>query len=99
VIYVGPSDLSMALGKEPRKGQSDPEVIEARQNILQITKRHSIPAGIHTNSTKVAIDMIKQGFQLTSLQSDDRFLMSKAEEEVKAVRNAINQSDSRGDST
>lgn len=98
-IYVGPSDLSMALGKEPRKGQSDPEVIEARQNILQITKRHSIPAGIHTNSTKVAIDMIKQGFQLTSLQSDDRFLMSKAEEEVKAVRNAINQSDSRGDST
>jgi hypothetical protein len=43
--------------------------------------------------------MIKQGFQLTSLQSDDRFLMSKAKEEVEAVRNAINQSDSRGDLT
>jgi hypothetical protein len=33
--------------------------------------------------------MIKQGFQLTSLQSDDRFLMSRAKEEVEAVRNAL----------
>ena len=33
-IYIGPSDLSMALGKEPRKGQSDPEVVEAKQYIL-----------------------------------------------------------------
>ena len=23
-IYIGPSDLSMVLGKEPRKGMSDP---------------------------------------------------------------------------
>ncbi len=88
-IYVGPSDLSMALGKEPRKGQSDPEVIEARQTILEAAKRHGIPAGIHTNSTAVAVAMIKEGFQLTSLQSDDRFLMSKAKEELTAVRSAL----------
>lgn len=88
-IYVGPSDLSMALGKEPRKGQSDPEVVEARQTILAAAKRHGIPAGIHTNSTDVAVAMIKEGFQLTSIQSDDRFLMSKAKEEVTAVRNGI----------
>jgi 4-hydroxy-2-oxoheptanedioate aldolase len=90
-IYIGPSDLSMALGKDPRKGQSDPEVVEARQLILETAKRYGIPAGIHTNSTQVATDMIKQGFQLTSLQSDDRFLMSKAKEEVRAVRDGINQ--------
>jgi 4-hydroxy-2-oxoheptanedioate aldolase len=90
-IYVGPSDLSMALGKEPRKGQSDPEGVEAKQFILETAKHHSIPAGIHTNSTEVAVEMIKQGFQLTSLQSDDRFLMSKAKAEVEAVRNRINQ--------
>ena len=94
-IYVGPSDLSMALGKEPRKGQSDPEVVEAKQFILETSKRHNIPAGIHTNSTEVAVEMIKQGFQLTSLQSDDRFLMSKAKAEVEAVRNSINQDQSK----
>lgn len=89
-IYIGPSDLSMALGKEPRQGQSDPDVIEAIQQILSIAKEHGIPAGIHTNSTKVAIEKIRQGFQFASLQSDDRFLMAKAKEEVEAVREGIN---------
>lgn len=88
-IYIGPSDLSMAFDKEPRKGQTDPEVVEAKQTILAAAKRHGIPAGIHTNSADVAIEMIRQGFQLTSLQSDDRFLMSRAKEEVGAVRNGI----------
>ena len=54
---------------------------------------------LDAGSYGVICPMIKQGFQLTSLQNDDRFLMSKAKEEVEAVRNAINQSDSRGDST
>ena len=89
-IYIGPSDLAMAYGKQPRTGQSDPEVVEAKRTILECAKRHGIPAGIHTNSTEVAVDMIKQGFQFTSLQSDDRFLMSKAKEEVSAVRDGIN---------
>lgn len=88
-IYIGPSDLSMALGKEPRKGQSDPEVVEARGRILDAANRHDIPAGIHTNSTAVAVEMIKSGFRLTSIQSDDRFLMAKAKEEVSAVREGI----------
>lgn len=88
-IYIGPSDLSMALGKEPRKGQNDPEVVEAKAHILATCKRHGIPAGIHTNSTEVTVGMIKQGFQFTSIQSDDRFLMAKAKEEVNAVRDAL----------
>ena len=90
-IYIGPSDLSMALGSEPRKGQNDPEVVEAKQTILEACKRHGIPAGIHTNSVGVAVEMIKQGFQLTSLQSDDRFLMTGAKEEVTAVRSALEE--------
>jgi len=88
-IYIGPSDLAMALGSEPRTGQNDPAVVEAKQKILEACKRHGIPAGIHTNSVNVAVEMIKQGFQLTSLQSDDRFLMSRAKEEVSAVRSAL----------
>ncbi len=89
-IYVGPSDLSMALGKEPRKGQRDPEVIEAMETILAAARRHGVPAGIHTNSVDVAVEMIGRGFQLVSLQSDDRFLMVRAKEEVDAVRGSLN---------
>ena len=35
------------------------------------------------------MEKIKQGFQLTSLQSDDRFLMAAAKAEVEAVRNGL----------
>jgi 4-hydroxy-2-oxoheptanedioate aldolase len=91
-IYIGPSDLSMAYGKDPRQGQSDPEVVEVKKTILECAKRHGIPAGIHTNSREVAVEMIELGFQLTSLQSDDRFLMARAKEEVAAVRDAITSS-------
>ncbi|MFA4964890.1 MAG: aldolase/citrate lyase family protein [Thermoleophilia bacterium] len=90
-IYIGPSDLSMALGKEPRKGQSDPEVIATIETILAAAKAHGIPAGIHTNSAEVAVAMIERGFQLTSLQSDDRFLMARAKQEVEAVRGGLAQ--------
>ena len=92
-IYIGPSDLSMAFNKDPRKGQSDPELVEAKQRILEAAKHHGIPAGIHTNSREIAVEMIKQGFQFASLQSDDRFLMSRAKEEVDAVRNALKEID------
>jgi 4-hydroxy-2-oxoheptanedioate aldolase len=95
-IYIGPSDLSMALGKEPRKGQRDPEVIEAMETILSAARCHGIPAGIHTNSVDVAVEMIERGFQLVSLQSDDRFLMARAKEEVDAVRSGIGSLDSGG---
>jgi 4-hydroxy-2-oxoheptanedioate aldolase len=94
-IYIGPSDLSMALGKEPRKGQRDPEVLEAMETILAAAKRHGIPAGIHTNSADVAVEMVGRGFQFVSLQSDDRFLMSRAKAEVDEVRNGLNQSGRR----
>ena len=71
-----------------------PEVVAARNEILATCKRRGIPAGIHTNSVDVAVEMIKQGFQLTSLQSDDRFLMQKAKAEVEAVRGALAKGDS-----
>lgn len=90
-IYVGPSDLSMALGEEPRKGRTEPKVIAAIQSILVTAQRHAIPAGIHTNSREVAVEMINAGFRLVSLQSDDRFLGSKAREEVAAVRDGVAQ--------
>lgn len=92
-IYIGPSDLSMALGKEPRKGQSDPEVVEAIETILAAAERHGVPAGIHTNSVAAAVSMIRRGFRLTSLQSDDRFLMQRAKQEIDAVKSGLAQND------
>jgi 4-hydroxy-2-oxoheptanedioate aldolase len=88
-IYVGPSDLAMALGSQPRAGQQDPAVVEARQKILDACGRHGVPAGIHTPSSEVALQRIQDGFRLTTIASDDRFLMTQAKQETTALRNGI----------
>jgi 4-hydroxy-2-oxoheptanedioate aldolase len=92
-IYVGPSDLAMALGSQPRAGQKDSVVIEARKTIVEACKRHGIPAGIHTPSSTVALAMVKEGFQLTTIASDDRFLMGAARDEALAFRNGLKDTD------
>ena len=82
----------MALGSQPRAGQKDPEVIEARHTIIEACKRHGVPAGIHTPSSKVALEMVAEGFQLTTIASDDRFLMTMAKEEIAAMRAGLKNS-------
>src|SRR5206468_2944418 len=46
-IYVGPADLSLALGCKPRLDQTDAPVVEAQQQIVEACKRHNVVAGIH----------------------------------------------------
>lgn len=88
-VYVGPSDLAMALGSQPRAGQGDTAVVEARKKIIAACKRHGVPAGIHTPSADVALKRIADGFQLVTIASDDRFLMTQAAAEVSAVRKGL----------
>ena len=85
-IYVGPADLSLALGCKPRLDQTDPPVVEAQQMIAEACKRHGVVAGIHNATAAYALRMIAAGYQFVTLASDSRFLAAKAAEEVAAVR-------------
>jgi 4-hydroxy-2-oxoheptanedioate aldolase len=85
-IYVGPADLSLALGVRPRLDQTEPVVVEAQERIVQACKRHGVVAGIHTGSATYALKMIAAGYRFVTLASDSRFLAAKAAEEVNAVR-------------
>ncbi|MCI0545933.1 MAG: aldolase/citrate lyase family protein [Candidatus Rokubacteria bacterium] len=85
-IYVGPSDLSLALGCKPRLDQTDPPVVEAQQKILAACKRHGVIAGIHNATAAYANRMIEAGYQFVTLASDSRHLAQKAAEEVQVVR-------------
>ncbi len=85
-IYVGPSDLSLALGCKPRLDQTDPPVVEAQQKIVAACKRHGVVAGIHNNTAEYALKMVAEGYQFVTLASDSRFLAAKAAAEVAAVR-------------
>ena len=85
-VYVGPSDLSLALGCKPRLDQTDPPVVEAQQRIVEACKHHGVVAGIHNNTAAYALTMIEAGYQFVTLASDSRFLAARAGEEVTAVR-------------
>ena len=85
-IYVGPSDLSLALGLKPRPDQTDPPVVEAQQLIARACKKHGVIAGIHNATAAYAVKMIEQGYQFVTLASDSRFMAAKAGEEVGVVR-------------
>ena len=88
-VYVGPSDLSLALGCKPRLDQTDPPVVEAQQQIVDACKRHGVIAGIHCASSDYACRMIAAGYRFVTLASDARFLAARAAEEVGHVRNTV----------
>lgn len=85
-VYVGPSDLSLALGLRPRLDQTDAPVVEAQQKIVAACKRHGVVAGIHNATPQYALKMIEAGYQFVTLASDSRFLAARAAEEVGIVR-------------
>jgi 4-hydroxy-2-oxoheptanedioate aldolase len=85
-VYVGPSDLSLALGCKPRLDQTDAPVVEAQKKIAAACKRHGVIAGIHNNTAAYALKMAAEGYQFLTLASDSRFLAARAAEEAAAVR-------------
>jgi 4-hydroxy-2-oxoheptanedioate aldolase len=85
-VYVGPSDLSLALGCKPRLDQTDAPVVEAQQKIVEACKKHGVVAGIHNNTSAYALKMIAAGYQFVTLASDSRFLAQRAAEEAAAVK-------------
>jgi 4-hydroxy-2-oxoheptanedioate aldolase len=93
-IYVGPSDLSMALGLQPRGGQSDEAAVAARAQILRACERHGIPAGIHQQEARGALAQIDLGFRFVTIASDNRFLEAKARQEVDEVRATLKRTGS-----
>lgn len=88
-IYVGPSDLSLALGCRPRLDQTDPAVVDAQHQIVEACERHGVVAGIHNNTAAYALKMIAAGYRFVTLASDSRLLAAKAAEEVAAVRKTM----------
>ncbi len=54
-IYIGPSDLSLALGCKPTFDDVDPPVAAAIDHILERAKAHGVVAGIHNGSPEAAL--------------------------------------------
>lgn len=75
-IYIGPSDLSLALGCRPVFDDVDPKAQQAIDHILERAKAHGVKAGIHNGLPRVAKERIAKGFRFVTVSSDARLLAS-----------------------
>jgi 4-hydroxy-2-oxoheptanedioate aldolase len=85
-VYIGPSDLSLALGCKPTFDDVDPPVAQAIDHILARAKAHGLVAGIHNGAPQAALARIAKGFQFVTVSSDARLMAAGAQQVVGAMR-------------
>ena len=85
-IYIGPSDLSLALGCKPVFDDVEPKVQQAIDHIVARATAHGVKAGIHNGRPDVARARISQGFRFVTVSSDARILAAGAQELLGAMR-------------
>lgn len=95
-LYIGPADLSLALGRSQRVDQTDPIMVDALDVILAAAKRHGKVAGLHTATPAYAASMIDKGFQLVTVATDAGFLEAEAHRVVAVVRKSHADSAGKG---
>jgi 4-hydroxy-2-oxoheptanedioate aldolase len=69
-VYIGPADLSYALGLPPRGDNPDPHHVATCDKIREAAHRHGIKACMHCASAAFAAGAVKRGFDLIMLTSD-----------------------------
>ena len=86
--YIGPADLSLALGLPPRADSDEPAHVAAVARILEAARRHKVVPGIHTASPAFAARCTEQGFQMVTLTSDVACLGRGAWRDLQELREA-----------
>ncbi|NMM76145.1 2,4-dihydroxyhept-2-ene-1,7-dioic acid aldolase [Rhodococcus sp. SRB_17] len=87
-IYIGPSDLSLALGCKPTFDDVDAPVAQAIDHILERAKAHGIVAGIHNGGPDAARARIAKGFRFVTVSSDARLIAAGAQQVLAQMRRA-----------
>ncbi len=85
-IYIGPSDLSIALGCKPAFDELEPKVAQAVDHILTRAKAHGRVAGIHNGTPEAALARIGKGFQFVTIGSDARLIAAGSQQILSKMR-------------
>lgn len=77
-IYIGPADLSLALGCTPKFDQEEKPVVEAIERIVKSTKAAGKWVGVHNATAGYAQRMVDLGADFVSVGSDLRLMAAGA---------------------
>ena len=81
-VYIGPTDLALALGLPPVMDNDEPKHVATVNRILDACKRHKIVPGIHTASSKFTQRYLDQGFQMVMLGADRAAMVNFMKAEI-----------------
>jgi 4-hydroxy-2-oxoheptanedioate aldolase len=83
-LYIGPSDLSLALGLVPRIGG---EALEAAiSRIREVAHAHGLIAGMHCQGGDAARTRAAEGFELVTVSIDSTLLNAGLARELAVAR-------------
>ena len=85
-IYIGPSDLSLALGCRPVFDDVDPPVAQAIDHILERATAHGLKAGVHNGAPEVALARVSKGFRFVTVGSDARLMAAGSQQAIARFR-------------
>ena len=95
-IYIGPADLSLAVGEEPGfdKAENTKAYKEITKNSRGCKKKKFI-SWIHNGTAEYAKKMLSKGFNLVTVGSDSRFIAAGAKSDLEKLK-GIKGSKSKG---
>jgi 4-hydroxy-2-oxoheptanedioate aldolase len=85
-VYIGPADLSLALGHRPKFDQEEPEVLAAIVHVIRTAKTKGKRVGIHNGTVAYARRMMALGVDFVTVGSDLRLMTSGAKAIVDDFR-------------
>lgn len=88
-IYVGPADLSFALGLPPQADSTDPLHLATCDKIRDAAHRHGKKACMHCASAAFAAGAIKRDFDLVMLTSDLSSMVAGARRQLDDLKAAL----------
>jgi 4-hydroxy-2-oxoheptanedioate aldolase len=90
-VYVGPSDLALALGLPPRPVQPIAEHEAEIARILEAASEHGVVAGIHCASGAVAKHRLDQGFKMVTVGNDIVFFVGALRDQLAEAREGLDR--------
>ena len=87
-IYIGPADMSISYGLEPRFDIEKNPIFSNIELISKKAKEYGKIAGIHNGTTKYAKKMIDIGYKFVTISSDFRSMITHAQKVINEMKNS-----------
>jgi 4-hydroxy-2-oxoheptanedioate aldolase len=88
-VFIGPSDLALALGLTPRPDNDDPALIAAITHVITQCKAAGKRIGIYCSTPAHAIRMVAAGCDIVSISPDLVMLTNAATATLRETRAGI----------